>query len=899
MDDTLDTATPGLDKRDSGIEILGGINWGTHFCSFYETTQDLLDIVVPFFKAGLENNEFCVWIVSNSALITVEEATQALEKAVPDLRRHILEGQIEIFKENDWYLEQNKFNLERMSTAWDIKLQRALTLGYDGMRVSGDTFWLKENDWKDFSAYEKQLNDSIIDQPMTALCTYPLSKTGATAILDVVHAHQFTIARRKGKWETIETPEQLEAKAELKRLNDELQRVKERVHKPTLIRRYVVALLAAIASLLIILWMRIELSQESTPIVAMLLCAIMFSSWYGGMGPGLLTFITCLLGFIYFFLTPVNSWALAINEIPRLIIFMLSALFIGSLSVAQKNIAESLRKARDVLAGTVQKLRQTNTALQDEIAERKYAEVLLHSKEQEFRAIVENSPDQIIRYDRNFRRAYVNPAVTKVYGLPAEALIGKQMGSVFSETGFNIKEEELAQIHQQIADVFDTGQSHEYEITVTLPGGSKHYTVRLFPELDLEGTVMNVLGVSRDITERKQAEDALRKNEDRIRLIIDTIPVMAWTVQPDGIVDYYNQRWLDYAGEDAIKNPVGIVHPDDLPAVMEKWLEKMAAEEPSESEMRIRRADGVYQWFLVRTAPLRDEQGNLVKWYGVSIDIEKSKQAEDELRLAYQRVSYHVENTPLAIIEFDKELFIRRWSKHAEDIFGWKETEALGKNIYDPSFPFICEDDIETVNKTIGELLSGTVDRNISINCNYNKDGSIIYCEWYNSVLKDEQGNVITILSFIHNETEKKIAEEQVRQREAHLAEAQQLAKMGSWDYDIQSDSLNWSDELYNVFGTDKRTFRETHDSFLHLIDEEDREFALNSSRHTQQTGQPFTIEYHITTPQGEKRLIQEHGYGQADENGKVVRLFGTAQDITERKKAEDALSHEKNLLRT
>ncbi|MDB5210856.1 MAG: domain S-box protein, partial [Sediminibacterium sp.] len=108
--------------------------------------------------------------------------------------------------------------------------------------------------------------------------------------------------------------------------------------------------------------------------------------------------------------------------------------------------------------------------------------------------------------------------------------------------------------------------------------------------------------------------------------------------------------------------------------------------------------------------------------------------------------------------------------------------------------------------------------------------------------------------------------------------------------FDINADKLTWSEELYHVFDTDKQTFVETHGSFLHLVDEEDREFALQTSIHTQETGEPFTIEYHITTFKGEKRIIQEHGYGEKDNNGQVIRLFGTAQDITERKKAEDKL---------
>lgn len=215
--------------RKTGISVVGDMPWGTHFCHFYETKQDLFDTLVPYFKAGLESKEFCIWVVSDSALITVAEAKGALARAVPDLERHLEDENIEILNGLDWYLEEDVFNLERVTRAWDAKLKRALARGYDGMRVSGDTFWLTEKDWKDFFAYEKQLNESITDQPMTVLCTYPLANSGAGEVLDVVQAHQFAIARRQGEWEIVETPELIQAKAEIKRLNVELeQRVIER-----------------------------------------------------------------------------------------------------------------------------------------------------------------------------------------------------------------------------------------------------------------------------------------------------------------------------------------------------------------------------------------------------------------------------------------------------------------------------------------------------------------------------------------------------------------------------------------------------------------------------------------------------------------------------------------------
>jgi len=124
---------------------------------------------------------------------------------------------------------------------------------------------------------------------------------------------------------------------------------------------------------------------------------------------------------------------------------------------------------------------------------------------------------------------------------------------------------------------------------------------------------------------------------------------MAWSVLPDGAVDFLNQRWLDYAGvslEQYIEAPTSAIHPEDIPRVLKKWRAAMAAGESSEDEMRLRRADGEYRWFLVRTVPLRDEQGNIVKWYGTSTDIEDRKRAEDALRESEERFAAFMDNLP-------------------------------------------------------------------------------------------------------------------------------------------------------------------------------------------------------------------------------------------------------------
>jgi PAS domain S-box-containing protein len=134
---------------------------------------------------------------------------------------------------------------------------------------------------------------------------------------------------------------------------------------------------------------------------------------------------------------------------------------------------------------------------------------------------------------------------------------------------------------------------------------------------------------------RSAEKVSLQKEEDHLRLVIDTIPTMAWSLRPNGVIDFVNQPWMEYTGltlQEAIADQAGIVHPEDLPRALEKWLPDMGAGRPHEGEMRLRRADGEYRWFLIRVVPLRNEKGRIVKWYGTSTDVDDRKHAEDALR---------------------------------------------------------------------------------------------------------------------------------------------------------------------------------------------------------------------------------------------------------------------------
>ena len=496
---------PASKPRKSGIDVLGDIPWGSHFCVFYETQQDLLDVLVPYLKAGLESNELNLWVISNPYLATTEEAVAALEQAVPDVRRLLENGRLEIVTEADFYLKGDNFNWERLLNTWKEKIAGALARGFDGIRAAGDSSWFGQEYWNEFYTYEKCLHELIPGQPAIILCPYPLSKFSGTEVLDIIQAHQFAISRRQGKWELIESPALVQAGGETKKITELLQVKKE---PPPMWPG--MSYLAAVMSVTVALMVAYNLVDAP---VSLFLCAIMFSARYGGTGPGFLAMLLSLLAFANYFVRPNLSGTITLEELSRFLIFALSSLFVVLLVAVQTNAARSLRRAHGILALTIRKLRETNGALQLEIKER-----------------------------------------------------------------------------------------------------------------------------MRDITQRKSAED--------------------------------------------------------------------------------------------------------------------------ELQLAYQRLTYHVENTPLGVIEFDKDLTIKRWSGRAEEIFGWKASEALLKNVNDPDFRIIYEEDKKAVDKINEELMQGTVNRNLSLNRNYTKSGAVIYCEWHNSVLRDEHANIITILSLVHDVTERRKAEE-------------------------------------------------------------------------------------------------------------------------------------------
>jgi len=207
--------------RQSGIDVVGDIPWGTHFCQFYETRQDLIEILVPYFKAGLACNEFCMWITSLP--LQVEQAIEALRASVPDLDRYLAKGQIEILDCSQWYTKFGKSSSGEMLQGWVDDLAAAQKRGHEGLRLAGSVIWLEQAVWEDFTRYEEAVNSVMDRYNILAICTYSLPKCGARETLDVVVNHQSVLVKRCGRWEIVKNAHHKKMEQALREARDSLK----------------------------------------------------------------------------------------------------------------------------------------------------------------------------------------------------------------------------------------------------------------------------------------------------------------------------------------------------------------------------------------------------------------------------------------------------------------------------------------------------------------------------------------------------------------------------------------------------------------------------------------------------------------------------------------------------
>ncbi|WOJ89338.1 PAS domain-containing protein [Methylocapsa polymorpha] len=406
---------------------------------------------------------------------------------------------------------------------------------------------------------------------------------------------------------------------------------------PPAILTYGIATVSIAGALMTARWLEDHLVGAP---VALFLCAIMLSAWFGGSRPGLLAAALSFLSFKYYFVAPAYSLSVDIDQAPRLLLFAMSALFVWSLSSAQRRTSETLRRARDELDVTVQELKRLNEALLIENAERNRAEEVLRRSEAFLAEAQRISRTGSWSWNIPTRKVTWSAEHYRIFGFDAAGGPEPTLKSVLKR----VHPEDRPLVRQILEGSIRVGWQFTFEFRAALPDGSTTNLLATGRPLSKDsGEIDEYIGTTVDITERKRGEvelakafSELKKSEAQLRTIIDTIPTQAWCWLADGSSEFQNQRWLDYTGLSTEETRgwgwTKALHPEDAERCINKWRKIHASELAGETEARFRRFDGEYRWFLMRVVPLRDEHGDIIKWYGTNTDIQDLKRSEDALR---------------------------------------------------------------------------------------------------------------------------------------------------------------------------------------------------------------------------------------------------------------------------
>ena len=533
---------------------------------------------------------------------------------------------------------------------------------------------------------------------------------------------------------------------------------------------------------------------HAEPIASSMLCAVIFAAWFGGFGPALLAMALALLAFHYYVVPPINSFTwkhsltdVGISEVPRLILFSITALIVAFVISAQRKATETLRRSGDDLQAAIKDQKRIEARLLDsemylteaqrlsgsgsfgwnvssgeifwseqtfqifqcDRATKPTLEVIFQRTHPEDRAAVQNTvrqassdgkdfdheyrllmPDGSVKYvhavahavrdasgsiefvgavtdvtlaretERKLRRseAYLAEAQRLsrtsswawnarrgefVYRSPETyALLGldPEKDAVSQQPLWDrVHPEDRDRVIEMVRQAIGAKADFETDFRIALPDGSiKHVHSVGHPVVGGDGEVIEVIGTHLDVTEQYAAKQTLqkafeeiKKSEDRLRLVIDTIPTLVWRATPEGIPDFLNQPSLDYTGislDDAAVAWPRAFHPDDKKMMLRKWQRIRESGLPGELEARLRRQDGEYRWFLFRAEPLRDELGNIVKWYGSSTDIEDRKRTEEALRESEQRFRDYAETASDWLWETGPDHRVTRISEHFNSV---------------------------------------------------------------------------------------------------------------------------------------------------------------------------------------------------------------------------------------
>ena len=484
-----------------------------------------------------------------------------------------------------------------------------------------------------------------------------------------------------------------------------------------------------------------------------------------------------------------------------------------------------------------------------------------------------------------------NEAAAELWG--TKPLIGKDLwcGSwkIYRQDGTPLPLEECP-----MALALKEKRPISFEILIERPDGSKRHIIpNPQPTFDANGNLSGAINTLIDITLQVESRNKIEASESQFSTLANNIQNLAWMANADGWVFWYNQRWYEYTAT-TIEEMEGwgwqsVIEPNKLRMVQKGWTEAIDTGKPFEMTFPLRGADGKFRSFITRVLPIYDGEHKIIRWVGTHTDIhdhlEHSSFLESNLKEVYEEMQAVLQFAPDAVITIDEKGVVISWNPEAEKIFGWNKKEVIGKLLTETIIPkryaqrhskgmdhFLKTGEGPAMNKPV-EMFGVT------------KNGIEIPVELKISATKINNSHIF--IGFLRDISIRKQTQETINKKTAQLIEAQELAHIGSWEWDVTTNTIEWSDELYRIYELDPEDFEPNYESFLGYVHADDRELMNATVQQAYKDHQSYTLIHRITCPDGKIKYLKGTGKVVTNKQGEIIRMSGTGQDVTEQQKHE------------
>ncbi|HEX2681805.1 MAG TPA: PAS domain-containing protein, partial [Candidatus Dormibacteraeota bacterium] len=440
-------------------------------------------------------------------------------------------------------------------------------------------------------------------------------------------------------------------------------------------------------------------------------------------------------------------------------------------------------------------------------------------------------------------------------------------------------------------------------------GVYRWFHARVEPRVDEHGKVVRWYGLITDVDDRKRAEDSLRKSEQSLSRLIDTLPAMAWRTSPDGDPEYINRRLASYTGKRltdlANSNPRTVrsvllkwkkilIHPDDVDMVSRAWARAHDTGTPYDVTTRVRQADGTYRWFQMRAEPMRDDAGQIIHWYAVGVDVDDRKQAEEALREAERRAAeakrarevhfreivdgipgHVIVMTATGEVEFLNQQVLDYFGRTLQELKNWTTSDVVHPEDL-PQLVTTWMRSVETGDPYDVEFRGRRADG--------------IY-RWFHTrgrPVRDVRGDVVRWYLLETDIEEQKRAEEAVRTSQQSLSRLIEALPAMVWRTTPNGEPDYINHRLADYLGSPMTELTEQRwRAFLHPDDVDDAARAWARSRETEMS---FAGQYRLRRADGAYRWFQAHAEPLRNSDGRIVHWYGVHVDIDDSKRTEEAL---------